>query len=171
MIDVVGEGLGAEQVIASRERPAIGSWAYPFSTAAFPWRECIPTPPASRFPPPRRYRHQQPAAAPGGALPAEDRRGAGFQLGVGVRLARRGRTSAADGQYPELPEVPDQIFGAQLAFNLLSRLGRSGKGEMEALEARLRRQLHHYLGGRVPVPALRLITVPVFYSVGGLSLR
>jgi len=63
-------------------------------------------------------------------------------------------------------KIPHHIFGAQLAFNLLSRLGRSGKGEMAALEARLRRQLHHYLGERVPRPALRLLTVPVFYSVG-----
>ena len=62
--------------------------------------------------------------------------------------------------------VPDEIFGAQLAFNLLSRLGKSGKGEMKTLENRLHRQLHHYLGGRVPVPALRLLTVPTFYSVG-----
>jgi hypothetical protein len=63
-------------------------------------------------------------------------------------------------------KIPDKVFGAQLAFNLLSRLGRSGKGEMAGLENRLRRQLHRYLGGRVPVPALRLVTVPVFYSVG-----
>jgi aspartate-semialdehyde dehydrogenase len=63
-------------------------------------------------------------------------------------------------------KIPNQIFGAQLAFNLLSRLGRSGKGEMAALEARLRRQLHQYLGGRAPLPAVRLFTVPVFYSVG-----
>ena len=63
-------------------------------------------------------------------------------------------------------KVPDEIFGAQLAFNLLSRLGKSGKGEMTTLEDRLHRQLHTYLGGRVPVPALRLLTVPTFYSVG-----
>jgi len=63
-------------------------------------------------------------------------------------------------------KIPDQIFGAQLSFNLLSRLGRSGKGEMAALETRLRRQLHQYLGERVPRPALRLLQVPVFYSVG-----
>jgi aspartate-semialdehyde dehydrogenase len=63
-------------------------------------------------------------------------------------------------------KIPDQIFGAQLAFNLLSRLGRSGKGEMAALEARLRQQLRSYLGERVPPPALRLVQVPVFYSVG-----
>ena len=63
-------------------------------------------------------------------------------------------------------KIPHQIFGAQLAFNLLSRLGRSAKGEMAALEARLRRQLHDYLGERVPRPSVRLLTVPVFYSVG-----
>jgi aspartate-semialdehyde dehydrogenase len=63
-------------------------------------------------------------------------------------------------------KVPHQIFGAQLAFNLLPRLGRSGKGEMAALETRLRQQLHQYLGERVPRPALRLLQVPVFYSVG-----
>jgi aspartate-semialdehyde dehydrogenase len=63
-------------------------------------------------------------------------------------------------------KIPDQIFGAQLAFNLLSRLGKSGTGEMAALETRLRRQLHHYLGERVPRPALRLFQAPVFYSVG-----
>jgi aspartate-semialdehyde dehydrogenase len=63
-------------------------------------------------------------------------------------------------------KIPHQTFGAQLAFNLLSRLGRSAKGEMAALETRLHRQLHQYLGERVPRPAVRLLTVPVFYSVG-----
>jgi aspartate-semialdehyde dehydrogenase len=62
-------------------------------------------------------------------------------------------------------KIPHQIFGAQLAFNVLSRLGRSGTGELSALETRLRRQLHHYLCGRVPCPALRLLQVPVFYSL------
>jgi len=63
-------------------------------------------------------------------------------------------------------KAPHHVFGSQLAFNLLPRLGRSATGEMTALEARLRRQLHDYLGERVPRPALRLIQVPVFYSVG-----
>jgi len=63
-------------------------------------------------------------------------------------------------------KIPHQIFGAQLAFNVLSRLGASGTGELTALEKRLRRQLHQYLGDRVPRPALRLFQVPVFYSTG-----
>ncbi|MGO8737185.1 MAG: Asd/ArgC dimerization domain-containing protein [Terriglobia bacterium] len=62
-------------------------------------------------------------------------------------------------------KIPDKVFGAQLSFNVLSRLGKSGKGEMPGLEARVRRQLNQYLGDRVPLPALRLLTVPVFYSV------
>jgi aspartate-semialdehyde dehydrogenase len=63
-------------------------------------------------------------------------------------------------------KIPDKVFGSQVAFNLLPRLGRSATGEMAALETRLRRQLHHYLGERVPRPALRLLQAPVFYSVG-----
>ncbi len=63
-------------------------------------------------------------------------------------------------------KIPNQVFGAQLAFNLLSRLGKSATGEMAALEARLRRQLRQYVGERVPLPALRMIQVPVFYSAG-----
>ena len=67
-------------------------------------------------------------------------------------------------------KIPDQIFGAQLAFNLLSRLGRSGKGEMAALEARLRRQLHQYLGERVPAPRAAAAHRPGFLFCGRLSL-
>jgi aspartate-semialdehyde dehydrogenase len=37
---------------------------------------------------------------------------------------------------------------------------------MHGLEVRVRRQLHAYLGERVPLPALRLFQVPAFYSVG-----
>jgi len=63
-------------------------------------------------------------------------------------------------------KFPQQVFGGQLAFNMLSRQGRSGTGEMPALEGRLRRELHDYLGKRVPLPALRLFVAPIFYSVG-----
>jgi aspartate-semialdehyde dehydrogenase len=60
---------------------------------------------------------------------------------------------------------PDEIFGAQLAFNLLPRLGKSAKAALQPLENRLISQLRRYLGARVPVPALRLIAVPTFYSI------
>jgi aspartate-semialdehyde dehydrogenase len=62
-------------------------------------------------------------------------------------------------------KIPRKIFGAQLAFNLLARPGGTGGNELRALENRLRRQLKEYLQERVPLPALRLFQVPVFYSL------
>ncbi|MEJ2009996.1 MAG: Asd/ArgC dimerization domain-containing protein [Acidobacteriota bacterium] len=65
-------------------------------------------------------------------------------------------------------KVPREAFGAQIAFNLLPRLG-AGYERADALESRIREQLEAYFGGRLPVPALRLFQVPVFYSTA-LSL-
>jgi aspartate-semialdehyde dehydrogenase len=62
-------------------------------------------------------------------------------------------------------KIPRKVFGGQLAFNLLSRPGGTGGSELLALEDRLRKQLKEYLQGRVPLPALRLIQVPVFHSL------
>ena len=60
-------------------------------------------------------------------------------------------------------KVPRDAFGAQIAFNLLPRLG-AGFEKADALESRVRNELTAYLGDRMPVPALRLLQVPVFYS-------
>jgi aspartate-semialdehyde dehydrogenase len=60
-------------------------------------------------------------------------------------------------------KVPREAFGAQIAFNLLPRLG-TGFEKTDGLELRLRNELNSCLGGRAPAPALRLIQVPVFYS-------
>jgi aspartate-semialdehyde dehydrogenase len=62
-------------------------------------------------------------------------------------------------------KIPRKVFGAQLAFNLLSRPGGTGGSELLALEDRLRKQLKEYLQRRVPLPALRLFQVPVFHSL------
>jgi aspartate-semialdehyde dehydrogenase len=62
-------------------------------------------------------------------------------------------------------KIPRKVFGAQLAFNLLARPGGTGGSELRALENRLRKQLKEYLQERVPLPALRLFQVPVFYSL------
>jgi aspartate-semialdehyde dehydrogenase len=66
-------------------------------------------------------------------------------------------------------KIPRQVFGAQLAFNLLARLGRAADSPLSTLEGRLRQELRQYLAGRVPLPALRLFQSPVFYSLA-LSL-
>ena len=62
-------------------------------------------------------------------------------------------------------EIPRAVFGAQLAFNVLPRLGRGGRGSLAILEAQLRRQLTEYLKKRAPVPALHMIQTPVFYAL------
>ncbi|HEV2177479.1 MAG TPA: Asd/ArgC dimerization domain-containing protein [Terriglobia bacterium] len=72
-------------------------------------------------------------------------------------------------------EVPSKVFGGQLAFNLLPRFGRRGRSDrsgvsgLSGLEAAIRNQLRQLLGDRVPLPALRLVQMPVFYSLA-LSL-
>ncbi|MGD0129566.1 MAG: Asd/ArgC dimerization domain-containing protein [Terriglobia bacterium] len=62
-------------------------------------------------------------------------------------------------------KIPRKVFGTQLAFNLLSRPSGTSRGELLVLENGLRRQLQDYLHGRVPLPALRLLQVPVFHSL------
>ena len=66
-------------------------------------------------------------------------------------------------------KIPQNVFGAQLGFNLLTRLpGRRG-GALAEIENRIRGQLREYLRDRAPLPALRLYLAPIFYSLG-LSL-
>jgi aspartate-semialdehyde dehydrogenase len=62
-------------------------------------------------------------------------------------------------------KIPRKVFGAQLAFNLLSRPGGTGASDLLALENGLRKQLKEYLRERAPLPALRLVQVPVFHSL------
>lgn len=62
-------------------------------------------------------------------------------------------------------KVPRNVFGAQLAFNLLAQLGGKHAAELAEVENQLRRQLRQYLANRLPVPALRVFQVPVFYSL------
>jgi aspartate-semialdehyde dehydrogenase len=60
---------------------------------------------------------------------------------------------------------PQTVFGAQLAFNVLPRWGHARTSALTELEKRIRVQTRHYLADRVPPPALRLVQVPVFYSL------
>jgi aspartate-semialdehyde dehydrogenase len=62
-------------------------------------------------------------------------------------------------------KIPRSIFGAQLAFNLLPRLGGSGSIVMSGLEDRIRGELRRCLADRAPLPALRLFQASVFYSM------
>jgi aspartate-semialdehyde dehydrogenase len=62
-------------------------------------------------------------------------------------------------------KIPRAIFGGQLAFNVLPRLGRGGHGSLDGLEAQVRRQLTEYLKKRAPVPALHVTQTPVFHAL------
>lgn len=62
-------------------------------------------------------------------------------------------------------KIPRTVFGAQMAFNLLPRLGRTSRDGLNKLEGHIRNQLREYLAGRAPLPALRLLQAPVFYSL------
>jgi len=62
-------------------------------------------------------------------------------------------------------KIPQRIFGAQLAFNLLSRLPGKHAAEISAVESRIRRELRQYLAAHLPPPALQFYHVAVFYSL------
>jgi aspartate-semialdehyde dehydrogenase len=62
-------------------------------------------------------------------------------------------------------KIPRAVFGGQLAFNVLPRLGRGGHGGLADLEAQVRRQLAEYLKKRAPLPALHVVQIPVFYAL------
>jgi aspartate-semialdehyde dehydrogenase len=64
-------------------------------------------------------------------------------------------------------KIPQTVFGAQSAFNLLPRLGRgrTEAQELPPIERRIRDEVRGYLGERVPLPALRLVQAPVFHSL------
>lgn len=72
--------------------------------------------------------------------------------------------------FQKLPEV---VFGRQLAFNLLPRLGHGKQkgGALAQIETRIHQQLTGFLaaqggsGHEIPSPALRLVQAPVFHSV------
>ncbi len=66
-------------------------------------------------------------------------------------------------------QMPREVFDAQLAFNLAPRLGRKARGGFANQEVRIRSELRRILEGRAPVPSVRLIQVPMFYSLA-LSL-
>jgi aspartate-semialdehyde dehydrogenase len=62
-------------------------------------------------------------------------------------------------------DIPRVVFGTQLAFNVVPRLGRDCRSSLAELEGQVRWQLAQYLGKRVPLPALHIVQTPVFYAL------
>lgn len=62
-------------------------------------------------------------------------------------------------------QPPQDFFGAQTAFNVIPRLGGKGRKSFLNLEARIRQELKSFLTGQAPLPSLRLVQSPSFYSL------
>jgi len=62
--------------------------------------------------------------------------------------------------------LPQEVFDAQLSFNMLPRYGAEAPARLEAVETRIRRHLSVLLerSGTVPAPSMRLAQAPVFHG-------
>jgi aspartate-semialdehyde dehydrogenase len=60
--------------------------------------------------------------------------------------------------------IEHPVFGAQVAFNLLSENGESSRPNLAAARTSIARDVAAYLGDRVRVPAIQLVQAPVFYG-------
>lgn len=60
--------------------------------------------------------------------------------------------------------IEHPVFGAQVAFNLLSGYGQESKPSLEEVRNRLARDVSSYLAGHAPMPAIQLLQAPVFYG-------
>ncbi len=62
--------------------------------------------------------------------------------------------------------LPQEVFDAQLSFNLLPRYGSEARDRLETIEARIRGHLATLLArsGGAPMPSLRLVQAPVFHG-------
>jgi aspartate-semialdehyde dehydrogenase len=60
--------------------------------------------------------------------------------------------------------IAQEVFDAQVAFNLLDRYGESSEERLSDARSSIARDVRAYLAGRAPVPAIQLIQAPVFYA-------
>lgn len=65
-----------------------------------------------------------------------------------------------------LQKVPQSVYDAQLAFNMLPEYGSEAKPKLEVVEERIARNLSLLLGEKsaIPMPSLRLVQAPVFHG-------
>jgi aspartate-semialdehyde dehydrogenase len=60
--------------------------------------------------------------------------------------------------------IVQPVFGAQVAFNLLSRYGAESAHDLAETHNDAAREIAGYIGGRTMVPAIQFIQAPVFYG-------
>jgi aspartate-semialdehyde dehydrogenase len=63
-----------------------------------------------------------------------------------------------------LQPIPQAVFDTQVAFNLMDRWGASSAERLSAARAALDKEIRGCLGGRAPVPAVKLVQAPVFFG-------
>lgn len=63
-----------------------------------------------------------------------------------------------------LKPISQEVYGAQVAFNLLGGYGPEGGESLSAVRAEMAASVAAYLDGRAPVPAMQVVQAPVFYG-------
>jgi len=61
-------------------------------------------------------------------------------------------------------QLPTEVFGAQVAFNLLGRYGEKSAPALESAERRILAHLETITAGRAVLPALALAQAPIFHG-------
>lgn len=64
-----------------------------------------------------------------------------------------------------LKPISQEVYGAQVAFNMLGGYGAEGGETLAGVRAEIAASVKAYLDGRVPAPAIRLVQAPVFYGL------
>ncbi len=63
-----------------------------------------------------------------------------------------------------LKPIAQELYGGQVAFNLLGGYGAEGKETLVGVRAEIAASVTAYLDGRVPTPAIQLVQAPVFHG-------
>jgi len=61
-------------------------------------------------------------------------------------------------------EIATPVFGAQVAFNLVSKYGDACKPQLQDVRVTISREVAGLLASRAPFPAIQLVQAPVFYG-------
>lgn len=60
--------------------------------------------------------------------------------------------------------VPEEVFGAQVAFNFTDSFGPHAEPSLSAIRLAIATETGRVLGSRIPMPALQVVPAPVFFS-------
>jgi aspartate-semialdehyde dehydrogenase len=63
-----------------------------------------------------------------------------------------------------LRPIAQEVFDAQIAFNLLASYGVASRPGLGEMRGQVRKSVAAYLNGRLPMPAIQMIQAPVFYG-------